>query len=191
MTGNYEAYALCAGTRTVDWSTRMYLHPIGENRDLRLFHVGAQGAGRADRRRYRVHPPARPCQGASVAGFRTREELLHAAGLDATRVANVILTHLHSDHFDVEGIFPGAVFSVQRTELDFWRVCCARERWHQPFVSDCFAEDLARCSPAAGCGSSTELEDVVDGVSLELVGGHSPGIQIVVVRSRRRSAVSW
>ncbi len=187
MASTYEIYALCAGGRTVDWSTRMYLYPIGETAASAFFLWVLQGAGGPivvdTGFTHRLAQAKNPKL--SAAGFRTREELLETAGVDAASVSTVILTHLHWDHFDVEGIFPRAVFWVQRAELEFWTGYGARERWHQRFVSDCFAEDLAALQSSGRLRVIDGNTDVADGVSLELVGGHSPGMQIVVVRTSR------
>ena len=119
-------------------------------------------------------------------GYRTRDELLEERrGVDAPRVSNVILTHLHWDHFDVEGIFPRAVFSVQREELEFWTGYGARERWHQHLLSDCFAEDLLRAA-AERPPAHHRRYDRRRGRRVRGAGrGAFAGMQIVAVRSAR------
>src|SRR5271165_4467287 len=97
MAKTYEVYALCAGGRTVDWSTRMYLYPIGETAASAFFMWVLQGpdgpivvdTGFTHRLATAKNPNL------SMAGFRTREELLETAGVDAASVSTVILTHLH------------------------------------------------------------------------------------------------
>lgn len=114
MANTYETYALCAGTRVGDWTTRMYLYPTGETATSAFFLwvlKGADGPIIVDTGF--THRLARHRKFV-LDGYRTRDELLESAGVDAPRVSNVILTHLHWDHFDVEGIFPRAVFWVQR-----------------------------------------------------------------------------
>lgn len=183
MPETYGVYALCAGSRTVDWATRMYLYPLGELAVSSFFMWVLEGRGGpivvdtgfTHRLAARKQLP--------TAGLRTRDELLEAVGVDAERVSNVILTHLHWDHFDVEGIFPRATFWVQREELEFWAGYGAGEPWHQRLLSDCFAADVASLRSSGRLRIVDGTAEMVDGVMLELVGGHSPGMQIVIVRS--------
>jgi len=102
---------------------------------------------------------------------------------DDRLVPTVILTHLHWDHFDVEGMFPQATFWVQRRELEFWTGYGTRERWHRRGVSDCFAADVAALQSSGRLHLVDGTADVTGGVRLEWVGGHTPGLQIVVVRT--------
>ncbi|MBI4277348.1 MAG: N-acyl homoserine lactonase family protein [Armatimonadetes bacterium] len=179
----WEVYALCPGGRTVDWSTRLYLHPIGETTTSAYFLWvlrGPKGPLLVDtgftHRLGKV-------KGAPVEQLRTREELLEAAGVDPGTLRTVILTHMHWDHFDLEGAFPKATFWVQRRELEFWRRYGGQEPWHQRFLSDCFFEDVDAIRSGRRLQLIDESYQVADGVRVEWVGGHSPGMQIVVVES--------
>ncbi|HLJ61390.1 MAG TPA: N-acyl homoserine lactonase family protein [bacterium] len=183
MPGTYEIYALSPGGRTVDWSTRMYMYPAGETTTSAYFLWLLQGPAGPIVIDTGFTPRLGKAKGVPVEQMRTRDELLATAGVDAAAVPTVILTHLHWDHFDVEGIFPKATFWVNRKELEFWTDYGAAERWHQRFLSDCFASDLA----ALRSGNRLRLVDgnaeITDGVGVEWVGGHSPGMQIVTVRT--------
>ncbi|HYM71310.1 MAG TPA: N-acyl homoserine lactonase family protein [bacterium] len=183
MPGTYEIYALSPGGRTVDWSTRMYMYPAGETTTSAYFLWLLQGPAGPIVVDTGFTPRLGKAKGVPVEQMRTRDELLATAGVDSAAVPTVILTHLHWDHFDVEGIFPKATFWVHRKELEFWTDYGAAERWHRRFLSDCFAADLA----ALRSGNRLRLVDgnaeIADGVGVEWVGGHSPGMQIVTVRT--------
>jgi len=185
MAGMYEIYALSQAGRTVDWSLRLYSYPPGETAKSAYFLWVLQGpAGPiVVDTGFVLHQAA--VQGVALEGFRIREELLAAAGVDPSSVSTVILTHLHWDHFDVEGMFPRATFWVQRRELEFWTGYGTRERWHRRGVTDCFAADVAALQSSGRLRLVDGTTDVTDGVTLEWVGGHTPGLQIVLVRTAR------
>jgi len=185
MAVTYEIDALSPGGRTVDWSTRMYLYPAGETTISAYFLWLLRGPDGPIVVDTGFTPRLGRAKGIPVEQMRTRDELLATAGVDPAAVSTVVLTHLHWDHFDVEGIFPKATFWVQRKELEFWTDYGAAERWHRRFLSDCFAADVA----ALRSGDRLRLVDgeveVADGIGLERVGGHSPGMQIVTVQTRK------
>lgn len=179
----YEIYALSPGGRTVDWSTRLYLEPIGETMTSAYFI-------------WLIRDTAGPIlidtgfttrlgklKGIPAERLRTRDDLLATVGVDPNEVSTVILTHLHWDHFDLEGFLPKATFWVQRRELEFWSDQGSRDGWLRRFVSDCFAQDLETVRSTGRLKVVDGSFDVVEGVRLEWVGGHSPGMQIVVVQS--------
>ncbi len=185
MTSTYEIYALSPGGRTVDWSTRLYLHPPGETTTSAYFLWILQG-------------PAGPIlvdtgfthrlgklKGVPVEQMRSRDELLAALGIAPPDIRTAILTHLHWDHFDLEGFLPNATFWAQRREVEFWSGYGGQERWLQRFPSDCFAQDLEAVRSSGRLKLIEGNFELVEGVRLEWVGGHSPGMQIVVVQTAK------
>ena len=195
MAGTYEVYALNQAGRTVDWSLRLYSYTPGETAKSAYFLWVLQGPAGPIVVDTGFAPHQAAAQGVALEDFRTREALLAAAGVDPASVSTVILTHLHWDHFDVEGMFPQATFWVQRRELEFWTGYGTRERWHRRGVTDCFAADVAALQSSGRLRLVDGTADVTDGVALEWVGGHTPGLQIVRgahrerrVRARQRRA---
>ncbi len=178
----WEIFALSLGSRTVDWSSRLYLHPVGETTTSAYFLWVLRGPGGPVVIDTGFTPRLRAAKGVPVEPVRTREQLLAAVDVDPGTVRTVILTHMHWDHFDLEGAFPSATFWVQRRELQFW-AGATRDAWFDRWVSDCLAEDLR----VLRAGDRLRLVDgdldVLPGVRLEWVGGHSPGMQIVVVET--------
>jgi glyoxylase-like metal-dependent hydrolase (beta-lactamase superfamily II) len=185
VASTYEIYALNQAGRTVDWSSRLYSHPPGKTTRSAYFLWVLHGPAGPIVVDTGFVPHQAEVQGVTLDGLRTREELLAAAGVDPAAVATVILTHLHWDHFDVEGMFPQATFWVQRLELDFWTRYGARERWHRRELTNCFASDVAALRSSGRLHVVDGSVDVTDGVALEWVGGHTPGLQIVIVRTAR------
>jgi glyoxylase-like metal-dependent hydrolase (beta-lactamase superfamily II) len=181
----WEILALSPGGRTVDWSTRLYLHPAGETTTSAYFLWVLQGPdGPVVVDTGFTHRLGK-VKGVPVEQMRTREQLLAAASVEPDAVATVILTHLHWDHFDLEGAFPRATFWVQRRELEFWTGHGARDAWFGRWVSDCFNEDLRAARAGDRLRVIDGVHEPIQGVRLEWVGGHSPGMQIVVVETRR------
>ncbi len=185
MAAKREVYALSAGGRTTDWSTRLYLEPIGETMTAAYFFWLIRGPGSPILVDTGFTKRLGKMKGAPVDRLKTRDELFATAGVDPGEIATVILTHLHWDHFDLEGFLPKASFWVQRRELEFWNGDAGHEQWLQRFLSDCFTKDLEAVRSSGRLKVIDGGLALVDGIRLELVGGHSPGMQIVVVESAK------
>jgi len=180
----YEIYALSPGGRTVDWSTRLYLAPVGETTTSAYFLWLLRGPAGPILVDTGFTPRLGRIKGLPVEQLRTRESLLATAEVDPSEITTVVLTHLHWDHFDLEGFLPKATFWVQQRELDFWRGAGGRDQWTRRFVSDCFDRDLEALQSTGRLKAVDGTLPLVDGVHLEWVGGHSPGMQIVVVQTK-------
>ncbi len=185
MVASYEIYALSSGGRTVDWSTRLYLEPIGKTTTAAFFIWLLQGPGGSILVDTGFTTRLGKAKGIPVEKMRTRNELLATVGVDPNEVRTVILTHLHWDHFDLEGFLPKATFWVQRREVEFWSGYGGQERWLKRFLSDSFDQDLAAIRTSGRLKVIEGNLQVVEGVHLEWVGGHSPGMQIVIVHSAK------
>ncbi|REE95572.1 MBL fold metallo-hydrolase [Thermomonospora umbrina] len=108
-------------------------------------------------------------------------DVLASAGVAATDVDVVVLTHLHSDHASgavQEGMpaFPNARYVVQRRELD----------WLRGKVHDPVNERIVRPLREAGSLDAAEgRKTLADHVELVPTPGHTPGHQSVVVDDHR------
>ncbi len=117
--------------------------------------------------------------------LRTPAEGLALLDVDAIKVRDVILTHLHYDHVGNFDLFPNAMFHLQDAEMRF---------------------ATGRHMASGALASAFEVEDVVGmvrnvyrgrvrfydgdaafapGISLHLIGGHTMGLQVVRVKTRR------
>jgi len=99
---------------------------------------------------------------------------------DPGTVGHVVLTHLHYDHCGTVADFPGARFVVQRSEVDYWTGPWAkrieRERW--------LLDEIALGRVLAGPVDLVEGDaEVVPGLSVHFVGGHTAGMQVVRVET--------
>ena len=107
-------------------------------------------------------------------------------GVPTGSVDHVVLTHLHYDHTGTAHEFETARYVLQRSELDYWTGPWAerigRERW---LVDE---DDLQRLRAAAAGGRVRIVDgdaDIVPGLSVHHVGGHTAGMQVVRVRTAR------
>jgi glyoxylase-like metal-dependent hydrolase (beta-lactamase superfamily II) len=123
--------------------------------------------------------------------LREPEGMLHALnrlGIQPDEVDAVITTHLHWDHAGgltrrdelgaLQLTFPKAKHFIQRREWDFALAPDVRSR--PSYVIDDF-------TPLADGHNAVEFLDgdaeVMPGVQIRLVGGHTPGSQVLILRS--------
>ena len=125
-------------------------------------------AARRDREMYR--PPA---------------EALAALDVDASRIRDVILTHLHWDHAGNLDLFPNARIHVQEEELRF---CTGRSMSHRTVSKTYEAHDVMSAIKHLFDGRlhlHPGIAEIVPGVTIHPVGGHTPGSQVVRIPTKR------
>ncbi len=112
-------------------------------------------------------------------------DLLRAAGIDRSRVADVVLTHMHYDHAGCLDLFPAATVHVQDREMAF---CTGRPMGHKALRTAFRAEDVVSAVRHVHAGR-VRFHDgsaaIAPGVTLHLVGGHTAGTQVVRVPTAR------
>ena len=117
--------------------------------------------------------------------IRSPGEGLRALGVDPATVTDVVLSHMHYDHAGNDGLFPAATFHVQDREMAF---CTGRCMCH-PHLRMPFAVDDVTAMVHRTYAGRTRFHDgtaeLADGLTLHLVGGHSLGLQVMRVRTRR------
>jgi len=112
-------------------------------------------------------------------------EGLKALGIEPETIEDVIVTHMHYDHAGNLGLFPNARFHLQDREMAF---CTGRCMCHSVLNHGYEADEVASMVHRVFHGrvqfhdGSSEL---APGVSVHLVGGHTNGLQVVRVRTRR------
>ena len=110
-------------------------------------------------------------------------EALNLAGIDAGDIGDIVLSHMHYDHAGTVDAFPMARVHVQEDELDF--VTSQKNlRTRGAFEVDDVNEMLR-----ALYGGRVKLYNGSaqpwPGISMHLVGGHTPGSQVVRVHTKR------
>jgi glyoxylase-like metal-dependent hydrolase (beta-lactamase superfamily II) len=110
-------------------------------------------------------------------------------GIDCARVEHVILSHFHYDHVGNYALFPNATFYVQDAEMAFYtgRHAGLPAFRHSVEVDDVCA--LVRLNYEGRLVFVDGSREIVPGVSVHKVGGHTAGMQIVTVDHARGRAV--
>ena len=128
---------------------------------------------------------------AAVAAKRGRDHLrcptagLGLLGVDSEKINDVIITHLHYDHVGNFDLFPAATLHLQELEMRY-----ATGRY---MCQDCFrgafeVEDVVGMVREVYAGRVRFHDgeaELFPGVSLHLIGGHTMGLQVVRVATRR------
>lgn len=112
-------------------------------------------------------------------------EALGLLGLEAGAIDRIILTHLHFDHAGTLADFPAARIHVQDSELSY---CTGRCMCHAPLRVTYDVEDVVHLVRRVHEGRvhfHQGREQLADGLWLHHVGGHSAGLQVVRVWSKR------
>jgi len=110
---------------------------------------------------------------------------LRLLGVDAKTVPDVIVTHLHYDHIGNFDLFPAATFHLQDLEM---RYATGRHMGHPVFSGAYEVEDVVGMVREVYRGRvcfHNGDEPLYPGISLHLIGGHTMGIQVVRVMTRR------
>jgi glyoxylase-like metal-dependent hydrolase (beta-lactamase superfamily II) len=109
------------------------------------------------------------------------EQGLRTIGVDPASVEDVLITHMHYDHAGSAEIFPRARYHLQDREMAY---CTGRCMCHRtlswPFEADDVARMVQRLFQGRVAFHDGDAE-VVPGVSLHLIGGHTKGLQAVRV----------
>ncbi len=116
---------------------------------------------------------------------RLPREGLAMLGIDAARVEDVVVTHLHYDHAGTLDDFPAARFHVNDLELAY---TTGRHMCHEPFRHAYSAEHvctLVRRVFEGRVAFHDGDDEVAPGVTVHHIGGHTMGLQSVRVSTRR------
>ena len=117
--------------------------------------------------------------------LRCPTEGLRMLGVEAGPVGDVVITHLHYDHVGNFDLFPSATFHLQDRELSY---ATGRHMCHPVFSGAFDVEDVVGMVRNVYRGR-VHFHDgeaqLFPGVSVHLIGGHTKGLQVVRVATRR------
>ena len=117
--------------------------------------------------------------------FENPVSLLADFGIPAETIDTVVVTHMHYDHAGSLGDFRHAKLYVQPSELEYVTgPCMCHDLLRFPFSGDHICEVIRSLylGNVEFCDGSREI---VPGVEVHLIGGHTRGQQCVRVRTRR------
>ena len=116
-------------------------------------------------------------------------EGLQAMNIAADRVEHVIVTHLHYDHCGNHGIFPRARYHLQDVEMAYATGrCMCHPEIRIPFEADDVVAMVRKVFDGR-VEFHDGTEQIVPGVTVHRIGGHSKGLQSVRVKTRRGHVV--
>jgi glyoxylase-like metal-dependent hydrolase (beta-lactamase superfamily II) len=110
---------------------------------------------------------------------------LKAIGIDPATVENVIVSHLHYDHTGNYDLFPRARYHLQDLEMAYAtgrHMCHAHARI--PFELDDVLAMVRKVFTGRVIFHDGD-DEIVPGVTVHRIGGHSKGLQCVRVKTRR------
>ncbi len=110
---------------------------------------------------------------------------LQALGVDPGDVGHVVLTHLHWDHCGNYDLFPNARYHLQDTEMAYATGrCMCHGMMRIPFGIDDVIAALRKVY-AGRVEFHDGVEELVPGIAVHKIGGHSKGLQSVRVKTKR------
>ncbi|MBI3024212.1 MAG: N-acyl homoserine lactonase family protein [Candidatus Tectomicrobia bacterium] len=185
----YSVHALCQGWRECDASLLLYLADAGRKARLPYFFWLLRPAGRGAPILVDTGFLEGQCRAryAQFEDYRRHRDLLAPFGIGPGDVETVILSHLHWDHFGGVRLFPEARFHLQRRELEFWRGPAGGHAFLRHYLAD--LEDAAWLEAEGRLRLLDGDAEIAPGVTVHLVGGHTPGLQVVRVRTEEGWAV--
>jgi glyoxylase-like metal-dependent hydrolase (beta-lactamase superfamily II) len=132
---------------------------------------------------------------APMAAKRQREHIrcpaegLSLLNVEAKNIRDVVVTHLHYDHIGNFDLFPAAAFHLQDLEM---RYATGRHMAQPVFGGAYEVEDVVGMVRRVYAGRVRFHDgdaEIAPGVSLHLIGGHTMGLQVVRVATRRGRVV--
>lgn len=128
---------------------------------------------------------------AAMAAKRQRDHIrcptegLRLLGCEASTVKDVVITHLHYDHVGNFDLFPAATLHLQDLEMNY----ATGRHMAQPVFNGAYeVEDVVGMVRRAYAGRVRFHDgdaEIAPGVSVHLIGGHTMGLQVVRVATRR------
>ncbi|WEX08062.1 N-acyl homoserine lactonase family protein [Chelativorans sp. AA-79] len=117
--------------------------------------------------------------------LRSPGEGLKAIGINPDSIEDVILTHMHYDHCGNYNLFPNAKYHLQDIEMAY---CTGRCMCHSALKAPFEEEDVVAMVRKVFAGRvkfHDGAAELAPGISVHHVGGHSKGLQVVRVWTRR------
>jgi glyoxylase-like metal-dependent hydrolase (beta-lactamase superfamily II) len=175
----YQIYALKCGERDTTACEFFYREPSHERITLHYFVWLILGG---------PHPvlvdTAFGEEDAAARGLRdyvSPAAMVARLGVRAEDVPVALVTHLHWDHWAGCRHFPEAEFWIQRDEIAFWTGAVARYDAYKMSAHTGALAELVRLNYANRVRVVEGMREVLPGLHVHRLGGHTAGLQIVSV----------
>ncbi len=122
-------------------------------------------------------------------GWVSPAEMLRRVGVRADEAPEVVISHLHWDHWDGYRFFPGARFWLQREELEFWTGLAGQYPHYRFFAEPGPLADLVTLNYAGRVKLVEGDTPVLPGLRAHFVGGHTAGLQVLSAETARGTVV--
>lgn len=117
--------------------------------------------------------------------LRAPAEALALLDVDAQKVSDVVVTHMHYDHAGTLGDFPAARFHLQAAEMAYATgPCMCYDDLRDPFTADHVCEMVRKVYSGRVAFADGDVE-IAPNLSVHKIGGHTGGLQCVRVLTRR------
>ena len=117
--------------------------------------------------------------------LRSPGEGLKCIGIEPDRIEDVVVSHMHYDHCGNYGLFPRARYHLQDTEMAY---CTGRCMCHPTLRVPFELDDVVAMVGKVFEGRVTFHDgdrEIAPGLSVHKLGGHSKGLQVLRVWTRR------
>jgi glyoxylase-like metal-dependent hydrolase (beta-lactamase superfamily II) len=120
-----------------------------------------------------------------IVNFVSPATMVERLGVKAAEVPIALVSHLHWDHWAGHSLFPAAAFWIQQEEIAFWTGPIARYDAYKMFASPPSLGALVRMNYANRVHAVQGECEVLPGLRVHWLGGHTAGLQIVTVETAR------
>lgn len=178
----FAVHALCYGRRM--GKRGQHFHGYDEQSEAPHDTAYFTWLARSPRHTVLIDAGIRPERAGTLPGltYRAPVAMLAELGVAAQSVDHLVLTHLHYDHAGTAADFPRARYVVQQSELDYWTGPWAKRITREQWLLDEDALDRL-------CAAGDRLvlvegdREILPGLSVHLVSGHTAGMQVVRVET--------
>ena len=183
----YQVYALKCGERDTTACEFFYREPSHERITLHFFVwliLGGPHPVIVDTGFGEEDAAAR-----GLRGYVSPAAMVARLGVAAEEIPLALVTHLHWDHWAGYRHFPRAEFWIQRDEVAFWTGAIARYDAYKMSANAPALAELVRLNYANRIRVVEGTREVLPGIHVHRLGGHTAGLQIVSVETARGRVV--
>src|SRR5262245_3930973 len=179
----YQVYALKCGERDTTACEFFYREPSHERITLDFFVWLILGG---------PHPVLvdtgfgeEDARARGLRGYVSPAAMVSRLGVQPEEIPMALVTHLHWDHWAGYRHFPGAEFWIQQAEVAFWTGPVARYDAYRMSAQPAALAELVRLNYASRVRLVRGDREILPGLHVHRVGGHTAGLQIVSVETAK------